>query len=76
MVQSNSTQNEESTGAQRSEIETAGGWAAWHPVHGFGKMPNAFADIDDAIDAAKCNTILDDSPDWKAVPVEIKRKFP
>lgn len=43
---------------------------------GFGKMPNAFADIDDAIDAAKCNTILDDSPDWKAVPVEIKRKFP
>ena len=48
-------------------------WAAWHPVKGFGQMPNACADIDDAIRDAKCNSILDDSPDWVAVRVEIRR---
>jgi hypothetical protein len=46
-------------------------WAAWHPEKGFGQTPHACWDIDDAINDAKCATILDDSPLWKAVRVEI-----
>jgi hypothetical protein len=46
-------------------------WAAWHPEKGFGQTPHACWDIDDAISDAKCATILDDSPLWKVVRVEI-----
>lgn len=54
--------------------EEALAWAAWHPVKGFGPTPNACWDIDEAINDAKCQSILDDSPDWIAVRVEIRRQ--
>jgi hypothetical protein len=48
-------------------------WAAWHPKKGFGKTPNAFCDLDEAIDAVTVARIMDDSLLWKAVRVEIRK---